>query len=191
MSGQIQSVYTNDNISMDQRLHMSALEVCHNVDNVPKTYKQAMKSHDRAKWQAAMDQEHASLQHHETYNLVKRPRDAHVIRGRLVYSKKIGIDDVVIYKARWVAKGFMQCYGDSYTDTFAPMSRMTSLRVLMSLVAQHNYVAHQIDVTTAYLNAVIDHDIYMDQPEGYASSDDNRVCHLCKSLYGLKQSAHL
>ena len=176
---------------MDQRLHISALEVCHNVDKVPKTYKQAMKSHDRAKWQAAMNVEHESLQRHDTYKLVKKPRDATVIRGRWVYSKKIGIDDEVLYKARWVAKGFMQCYGDSYTDTFAPMSRMTSLRCMMSLVAQNNYIAHQLDVTTAYLNADIDHDIYMEQPQGFISGDDNRVCHLLKSLYGLKQSARL
>ena len=62
---------------------------------------------------------------------------------------------------------------------------------MMSLVAQNNYITHQLDVTTAYLNADIDHDIYMEHPQGFISGDDNRVCHLLKSLYGLKQSARL
>ena len=71
------------------------------------------------------------------------------------------------------------------------MSRMSSLRCMMQLVAQNGYVAHQLDVTTAYLNARLDHDIYMEQPHGTVRDGCSKVCYLRKSLYGLKQSAKL
>ena len=189
--GQLQSVVTDDNISMDQRFHISALELCHNVNKVPKNYEEAMASCDSSKWQAAMKTELESLKRHNTYKLVKRPANTDIIKGRWVYSNKEGIDGTTIAKARWVAKGFMQCYGDSYRDTYAPMSRMSSLRIIMSMVAQYGFIAHQLDVTTAYLNAELDHEIFMEQPHGTASVNDSRVCYLYKSLYGLKQSAKL
>ena len=61
----------------------------------------------------------------------------------------------------------------------------------MQLVAQNGYIAYQLDVTTAYLNAKVDHEIFMEQPHGAVVSGSPKVCHLHKSLYGLKQSAKL
>ena len=188
---QIQAPPTNDNLSSDQRFHLSALKFCYSVDKVPQSYKEAISSSDSAKWQAAMNKELDSLHSHDTYKLVNKPRNTEIIRGRWVFSNKVDMNGTIIAKARWVAKGFMQCYGDNYTDTYAPMSRMTSLRCMMTIVAQYGYIAHQLDVTTAYLNAELDHVIYMEQPHGTGLANDNRVCLLRKSLYGLKQSAKL
>lgn len=95
------------------------------------------------------------------------------------------------YKARYVAKGYDQVEGIDYFETFAPTANMTSLRTLMQIAAQHDLVVHQMDVSTAYLNASIDTEIYIKQPEGYeVKSEDGEelVWKLNKSLYGLKQS---
>ena len=78
-----------------------------------------------------------------------------------------------------------------YQETFAPTANFTSVRTVMQLAAQNDLILHQMDVKTAYLNAPIDCEIYMEQPEGFAipsNSEDVLVCKLNKSLYGLKQS---
>ena len=99
-------------------------------------------------------------------------------------------DGNITYKARLCARGFQQEYGLSYNDTYAPMSRLTSIRTLMFLCAQYGFEAHQMDVTSAYLNADLDHVIYMEKPAGF-DQDKTKVWQLQKSLYGLKQSAKL
>ena len=141
-----------------------------------------MNSPDREIWQEAMDRELASLHEHGTYDLVDKPDNFRVLPGRWVFSQKIIPGSPPLAKARWVAKGFMQSYGHNFTDTYAPMSRMSSLRCMMQLVAQNGYVAHQLDVTTAYLNAELDHDIYMEQPHGTVKDGCSKVCYLRKSL---------
>ena len=110
-----------------------------------------MSSPNHAMWKAAMDKELASLKLHGTYTLVDPPPNVKILGGRWVFSLKSKPDGQTLAKARWVAKGFMQSYGENFTNTFAPMSRMSSLRCMMQLVAQEGYIAHQLDVTTAYL----------------------------------------
>ena len=82
--------------------------------------------------------------------------------------------------------------GVDYHDTFAPTARITSVRTLMQIAVQHDLVVHQLDVKTAYLNAPIDCEIFVDQPEGFEIKSSlpgkKLVCRLNKSLYGLKQS---
>ena len=90
-----------------------------------------------------------------------------------------------------MAKGYSQKMGVDYGETFSPTANLTSVRVLMQKAAQENLILHQMDVKTAYLNAPIDCEIYMEQPEGYevkSSSQEKLVCKLERSLYGLKQS---
>lgn len=111
--------------------------------------------------------------------------------GRWVYAIKKNIDGSEKYKARHVAKGYSQKMGVDYEDTFSPTANLTSIRVLMQKAAQENLILHQMDLKTAYLNAPIDCEIYMEQPEGYevkSDIDGKLVCKLQKSLYGLKQS---
>ena len=92
-----------------------------------------------------------------------------------------------------MAKGFTQVYGTDYFETFSPTAKLTSIRTLMQVSVQYDLILHQMDVKTAYLNAPIDCQIYVKQPEGYEVSDNNNsrealVCKLNKSLYGLEQS---
>jgi len=108
-----------------------------------------------------------------------------------VYAVKSDVNGDERFKARFVAKGYSQVSGVDYYETFAPTARFTSIRMLMQLAVQEDLEVHQMDVKSAYLNAPIDCDIYMEQPEGFVETTENGkklVYKLRKSLYGLKQS---
>ena len=93
------------------------------------------------------------------------------------------------FKARLVIQGFRQREGVDYFDTYAPVARITTIRLLIALAAIHNLVIHQMDVKTAFLNGDLDEEVYMKQPEGFImKGQEHKVCRLIKSLYGLKQA---
>nr|KAJ0226697.1 hypothetical protein LSAT_V11C100011720 [Lactuca sativa] len=93
------------------------------------------------------------------------------------------------YKARLVIQGFRQKEGIDFFDTYAPVARISIIRLLLALAAIHNLVIHQMDVKTAFLNGDLDEEIYMKQPEGFVMpGNEHKVCKLKKSLYGLKQA---
>jgi hypothetical protein len=93
------------------------------------------------------------------------------------------------YKARFVARGFSQKEGEDYDETFSPVSRYTSIRAIMSLVASMGWSLHQMDVKTTFLNGAIEEEVYIEQPQGFeVHSRDTHVCRLKKALYGLKQA---
>jgi hypothetical protein len=94
------------------------------------------------------------------------------------------------YKARLVAKGYTQQAGIDYDDTFAPVARLDSLRFLLSLAATLDWEVHHIDIKTAFLNGILEEEIYMEQPEGFAAPGmENKVGRLIKAIYGLKQAS--
>ena len=93
------------------------------------------------------------------------------------------------YKDRLVVKGYKQKEGLDYFDTYSPVTRITSIRMLIALAAVHDLKIHQMDVKTAFLNRELKEEIYMEQPEGFMVPDkEKKVCRLVKSLYGLKQA---
>ena len=104
--------------------------------------------------------------------------------------KKLRLDGTIEkYKTRLVAKDYTQKEGEDYFDTFSPVARMTTIRVLLSLDASHGLFVHQMDIKTAFLNGEFEEEIYMDQPDGFvANGQEGKVCKLLKSLYGLKQA---
>ena len=93
-------------------------------------------------------------------------------------------------KACIVARGFSQVYEVDYLETFAPVAKLASIRILFAIAAAMDLEIHQMDVVTAFLANELDEEIYMEQPKGFVDGND-MVCKLGKSLYGLKQSARL
>jgi hypothetical protein len=105
-----------------------------------------------------------------------------------VFKKKLKPDGTTEkYKARLVAKGYSQKEGEDFFDTYSSIARMTTIRVLLSLVASYGLLVHQMDVKIAFLNGELDEKIYMEQPNGFVvKGQESKVCRLLKSLYGLK-----
>ncbi|RXN12697.1 Retrovirus-related Pol poly from transposon TNT 1-94 [Labeo rohita] len=158
--------------------------------DVPQTLKETLSSSKSEQWVKAMKEEMDSLIENNTFTLTTLPEGKNAVGGRWVYTIKENPDEI-IYKARYVAKGYSQVPGIDYNETFSPTADMTSVRVLMQLAAQYDLELHQMDVKTAYLHAPIDCEMYMEQPEGFEvklKTGEKLVCKLNKSLYGLKLS---
>jgi transposase InsO family protein len=154
------------------------------------TYKQAMSSTDSAAWQTAIDKELSSLQQRGVYQVVTTPTNSKLIKTRWLFKVKFDTENQPSkFKARVVAKGFTQQFGIDYDDTYAPVMRMKSLRVILSIAAHKQLHVHQLDYTTAFLNAPIDRDIYVAIPDG-VPCQPNQCWKLSKALYGLKQSPY-
>ena len=161
-------------------------------DDDPKTYKQAMKLPDSAQWVEACAAEVASLVENKVFAVVDRP--AHpVITSKWVFKKKRGLSgEVEKYKARLVARGFMQSEGIDYTETFSPTVRNESIRMMLAAAASEGMHMEQMDVTTAFLYATLEEEVYLEIPEGMFDEDmSGKVLRLFKALYGLKQSPRM
>ncbi|KAL9987803.1 hypothetical protein ACROYT_G002165 [Oculina patagonica] len=170
---------------------LTSVDYCYKFSAFPQTYQEAMESPESSNWEAAMKEEMNSLTENNTFTLSPLPEGKNSVGGRWVYTIKESSNGAKTYKARYVAKGYSQVRGVDYQETFAPTANLTSVRVLMQMAAQHDLILHQMDVKTAYLNAPIDCEIYMDQAEGFEvppGSEGKLVYKLNKSLYGLKQS---
>jgi len=160
------------------------------VTEEPQSYKQATSCKDADKWQLAMEEEIASLKKNKTWNLEPLPPNRQAIDCKWVYKIKCKPDGSIDrYKARLCAKGFLQKEGIDYKETFAPVVRYDSVRVLLALATIYDLDIKQFDVKTAFLYGELLEEVFMKQPEGFISDDPSLVCKLIKSLYGLKQSS--
>jgi hypothetical protein len=158
---------------------------------VPQTYAEAMASPEREQWSQAMLEELTSQAANHTWTLVKLPAARKAVGCKWVFDIKYNADGSINrFKARLVAKGCSQKEGVDFTETFAPVARMPSLRALLAIAAAQDLEIHQMDVKTAFLNGDLEEDIYMEQPPGFVAqgSQANLVCKLNRSLYGLRQA---
>ena len=139
-----------------------------------------------------MDEEMDTLIKMNCFELVDRPLDKPVIGCRWVYKVKKGKNgEVERFKARLVAQGFAQEYGVNFFETYAPVVKCSTLRLLMAIAVKCKFRVEQVDVKNAYINSDLKEEVYMKQPKGYNSGDGNKVLKLKKSLYGLKQSGNM
>jgi hypothetical protein len=107
-----------------------------------------------------------------------------------VYKVKRNVDGSVShYKATLIAKSFHQQVGLDYDETFSPVIKPTTVRIILTLAAHFNWPLRQLDISNAFLHSFLKEDVYMAQPQGFIDhSKPNFVCKLHKSLYGLKQA---
>ena len=167
------------------------VDYCYRVANIPTTYDEAVNSLEASKWRKAMEDEMTALNDNDKYDLVTPPENRQIVGGKWVHAVKNGPNGEETHKVCYVAKGCSQIAEIDYQETFAPTARMSSVRMLVQLAVQNDMITYQMDVKTAYLNAPIDCDIYMEQPKGFEKVGKNGgqlVYKLKKSLYGLKQS---
>ena len=139
-------------------------------------------------WQSAMAEELSALDRTSTWDLVPLPAGKKTIGSRWVYKIKTRSDgSIERYKARLVARGFTQEFGMDYEETFAPVAKMTSVRVLIAVASVRRWEISQMDVKNAFLNGDLKEEVYMVPPPGVPHTS-GQVCRLKKALYGLKQA---
>ncbi|CAI7746944.1 unnamed protein product [Closterium sp. NIES-54] len=118
-------------------------------------------------------------------------RNKTILTGKWVFRVKTKADGTIDkFKARWVVRGFEQEHGRDFTETFAPVSRHTSLRIILAIAAMKKKKLRQIDVANAFLYAPVDAEIFVELPHS-SHGEPNQVCQLLKSLYGIKQAPRL
>ena len=131
-------------------------------------------------WVDAMVEEYDSIVRNSAWEIVPRLEGKLVVGSRWIYKVKQAVDgSVEKYKARFFSQGFSQIEGIDYEETFAPVARYSSIRTILSLRAQMGWHIHQMDVKIAFLNEIIEEEVYIEQPEGFEIF--NSKLHVCKS----------
>jgi len=138
----------------------------------------------------AMQDEYDALQRNGTWTLVPPSRGMNLIDCRWVFKIKRRADGQIDrYKARLVVKGFKQRYGIDYEDTFSPIVKIATVRLVLSLAVTRGWCLRQLDVQNAFLHGVLEEEVYMKQPPGFENPRyPSFVCKLKKAIYGLKQA---
>jgi transposase InsO family protein len=156
----------------------------------PTSVAQAMASPENQHWLQAMLAELANLEGKGTWEEAVLPPGRKPVTAKWVFKRKLDqFGKVAKYKARLVARGFAQVPGVDFEETYSPVSRLSSLRLLLAHVATYNLSIKQADVEGAYLNGTLDVELFLHPPDGVVLTDTHcNVLRLKKSLYGLKQS---
>jgi hypothetical protein len=154
------------------------------MDDTPTTITKASTSPDADDWKEADQNEMDSIFSNGTWEVTDRPYGCKPVGCKWVFKKKLKPNGTIEkYKARIVAKGYTQKEGEDFFDTYSPIARMTTIRVLLSLAASYGLLIHQMDVKTTFLNGDPDEEIYMEQPDGFVvKGQESKVCKLLKSL---------
>lgn len=157
----------------------------------PDTYEEAVQSDHGTEWKRAIEEELQSLNENDTWEIIDKPKDCmNVVGSKWVFKLKTAPNEEPRFKARVVAKGYSQSDGVDYKETFAPVVRYDSVRVVLALAAADDMEIVQFDVKTAFLNGKLEEVIYMKVPDG-VEHENGQVCRLKRSLYGLKQSSRV
>lgn len=171
-------------------------------DKNPRSYREAMASDEAAEWHKAMCEEMNALKNNGTWRAVYLPPGRKAIGSRWVFKVKHLPDGAIErFKARVVAQGFSQRPGVDFDETFAPTARWAAVRTILALAAYEDMYLESVDISSAFLHGVVDADLYMKFPEGFAEEVPPDVeqkpgegppcAKLEKGIYGLKQSANL
>jgi len=159
---------------------------------IPTNYAEAQ---DTKEWCEAVDAEIGAMEKTNTWEITTLPKGKKAVGCKWVFTLKFLADgNLERYKARLVAKGYTQKEGLDYTDTFSPVAKMTTIKLLLKVSASKKWFLKQLDVSNAFLNGELEEEIFMKIPEGYAERKgivlpSNVVLRLKRSIYGLKQAS--
>jgi len=161
------------------------------IDDLPHDYNSIIGRHDEKLWLKAIYEELQSLNKNNTWELVQLPAGRKPIDSKWVFKiKRDNKGSILKYKTRLVARGFLQKYGVDFSDTYAPVAKLKTVRAILALINEKSLCAHQMDVKTAFLNGYLNEEINMVLPNGFKNNKDTQmVCKLNKSIYGLKQAS--
>jgi len=155
---------------------------CHDE---PQNYEAAIQN---PLWVQAMQNELAALAANQTWSNTDLPPGKSTISCRWVYKIKYHSNGTIErYKAKLVAKGYNQMDGLDFLDTFAPVAKLTTLRLLLALATTKNWDLKQLDVNNTFLHGDLNEEVYMKLPSGFPAANRNKVCKLQRYIYGLKQ----
>lgn len=164
----------------------------------PTNFREAMASNEKYGWQRAVYEEFKSMNENKVCEIVGRPKTdklgnkINLIDSRWLFKRKIGSEGKEIFKARLVIRGFKDKNDYELIDTYAPISKLSIVRLVLAVINESELEVCQIDVKTAVLNSKSEEEIYMTIPEGLDCNEKDRrekVCLLKKSIYGLKISS--
>ena len=152
------------------------------------SFSEVINGEDSGKWLDAMKDKLKLMAQNGVWDLMELPEGCKRVRCKWVFkTKRDSHGNIEWHEARLVAKGFTKKNDIDYKETFSPISKKDSFRIIMALVAYYDLELHQTDVKTAFLNENLEEDIYMDQPVGFIEEGkEHMVCKLKKSIYGLK-----
>jgi hypothetical protein len=140
-------------------------------------------------WVVAMQEELNNFTRNEVWHLVPRPNQNVVGTKWVFYNKQDEHGVVTRNKARLVAKRYSQVEGLDFDETYAPVARLESIRILLAYATYHGFKLYQMDMKSAFLNGPIKEEVYVEQPPGFEYSEyPNHVYKLSKALYGFKQA---
>ena len=146
----------------------------------PKIYDEVMLDIDSEKWLEVMRLEIDLMHTNQVWTLVDPSEGIVSIGCKQIFKRKIGSDEKVeIFKARLIAKGYSQCEGVDYQETFLLIAMLKSIRILLAIATTYDYEIQQMDVKTVFLNGYLEKDIYMEQPLSFTSNNgDHKICKL-------------
>jgi len=139
----------------------------------------------------AMHEELNNLERCKVWKSVERPKECrNVIGTKWIFKNKQDESGIVVRnKARLVAQGYSQVEGIDYGETYAPVARLESIRILLAYATHHNFKLQQMDVKSAFLYGPLKEVVYVKKPPGFEDPNfPNHVYKLDKALYGLKQA---
>jgi hypothetical protein len=155
------------------------------IDSEPSTFEEVV---EKKEWKDAMMEEYQSIMKNDVWEVVPRPEGKSVLTSKWIYKIKHAADDnIEKYKERFVARGFSQREREYYDEMFVLVAKYTSIRSIIAIAFAVGWKLHQMDVKTAFLNGVIEEEVYIEQPQGFViHGKESHVCRLKKVLYGLK-----
>ncbi|CAI7789592.1 unnamed protein product [Closterium sp. NIES-53] len=154
-----------------------------------RSYREAISSEYSSQWQTAMDAEMVSWKSTGTYVDEVPPPGAKIVSGKWIFRVKRPLGSPPAFKARYVARGFSQCEGVDFFQTFFPTPKVTTLRVLLHVAAQRDYELHSLDFSTAFLQGSLHEAIWMRCPPGFTGSfPEGTQWSLWQPIYSLRQA---